>query len=383
MGTRLRSAVSDLPKCLAPVAGRPLLHYMIEHLEAAGFSHVILSLGYMHEKVEEWLGSLKTGMRISTAVESEPLGTGGGVKLALTRASSENVFILNGDTWFDVPLHTMLKAHEASGCTATLALKKMRDFDRYGAVEVEKGRISAFREKCRCSGGLISGGVYIIRKDALEGLPDAFSMEKDFFEKMVAQGALAAFESDGFFLDIGIPEDYRSAQRIFAEGLYKRYDTLFLDRDGVINRELTGTYVRNPQEFEFLPGVKEALRRLRPLFARMTVITNQRGVTKGIMTLQDLEVVHGYMLDEIEKAGGHIDAVYFSTGMDCSDPMRKPNPGMVLKAVAERPQTDLARSFMAGDKDTDMECAANAGVKGIRISPDFTLNDFADQLLGQ
>ena len=385
MGTRLRSAVPDLPKCMAPVDGKPFLHYLIESLESAGFSHIILSLGYMHEAVEKWTGTLHLTARISTVVENTPLGTGGGIRLALEEAEQEDVFVLNGDTWTGVRYREMLSAHRASGARATLALKRMENFDRYGTVETRKEGgntfISAFREKKRCDAGLINSGVYIFRKDALQSLPEAFSIESGFFAEEASKGTLAAYETDGFFLDIGIPEDYSRSQKIFSEGLYKPYDTLFLDRDGVINRELTGTYVRNPSEFEFLPGVKDALRRMRPLFAKMVVVTNQRGVVKGLMTRDDLDMLHRWMREEIEEDGGKIDAVYCSLGMDCSDPMRKPNPGMILKYLEDRPQTDLSRCILVGDKESDMECAAKAGVRGIKVSPGFTLADVADKLL--
>lgn len=385
MGTRLRSAVPDLPKCMAPVDGKPFLHYLVESLEGAGFSHIIFSLGYMHEAVERWLGTLHTQARISTVVEDSPLGTGGGIRFALEKAEQEDVFVLNGDTWLGVRYREMLSAHRSSGALATLALKRMDTFDRYGTVETrsENGNsfVSAFREKKHCDAGLINGGVYIFKKDALQALPEAFSIETDFFAKEVLKGTLAAYETGGFFLDIGIPEDYSRSQKIFREGLYKPFDTLFLDRDGVINRELVGTYVKTPSEFEFLPGVKDALRRMRPLFSRMVVVTNQRGVVKGLMTRDGLDLVHRNMIAEIEEAGGKIDAVYCSLGMDCSDPMRKPNPGMILKYLEDRPQTDLSRCILAGDKESDMECASRAGVRGIMISPRFTLADLADKLL--
>ena len=121
MGTRLRSVVSDVPKCMAEVAGKPFLHYIVRSLESAGFSHIIFSLGYKHECVEEWITLHNGPAEISYVVESEPLGTGGGVLLALSRAREENVFVLNGDTFFRVSFAEMLSAYMASGCSATLA----------------------------------------------------------------------------------------------------------------------------------------------------------------------------------------------------------------------------------------------------------------------
>ena len=204
MGTRLRSAVPDLPKCLAPVAGRPFLAWLIDDLEEAGFDHVILSLGYRHEVIEEWAAARSGRARIDCVVEHEPLGTGGGVRLALQRAAEPDVFILNGDTYFGVDYAAMREFHRQHGAVATLALKPMRDFDRYGEVTCDpQGRITAFREKQPCASGLINGGVYLLQRGALADLPQKFSLERDFFEPLAGAGPLAGFRSEGYFIDIG------------------------------------------------------------------------------------------------------------------------------------------------------------------------------------
>lgn len=381
MGTRLRSVVSELPKCMAPVAGRPFLDYVVTSLEASGFGHIILSLGYKHEYIEEWAAARKSRARITCVVESEPLGTGGGVRYALSKATEEDVFVLNGDTYLDVSFRGLLRRHKASGTVATLALKPMRNFDRYGEVALDGDRISAFREKRHCDEGLINAGVYLIRRDALDALPDRFSIEKDFFEKEVPRGTLAGFVSDGYFIDIGIPEDYSRAQTEFAEGVYKRFDTLFLDRDGVINVHIKGDYVRRPEQMEFIPGALEALAMMRPLFRRMMVITNQRGVGRGLMTEKDLNDVHDYMRSEIERAGGYIDAIYYCTVPDDSCPRRKPNKGMMEDVLRDWPLTDLSRSIMAGDMESDMIFAERVGVRGVKVDEIFTLRRFADRLI--
>ena len=380
MGTRLRSVVSELPKCMAPVAGKPFLEYVVTSLEAAGFGHIILSLGYKHEYIEEWAAARQSRVRISCVVENEPLGTGGGVRYALSKATEENVFVLNGDTYLDVSFRRMLALHESSGAVATLALKPMLDFDRYGEVALEGERITAFREKRHCDEGLINAGVYVIRCNALDALPERFSIEKDFFEKEVSRGTLAGFVNDGYFIDIGIPEDFAKAQEEFAGGVYKRLDTLFLDRDGVINVQIVGDYVRRPEQMEFIPGALEAMALMRPLFRRMMVITNQRGVGRGLMSEEDLKAVHDYMCGEVERAGGHLDAIYYCTVPDDSHPRRKPNPGMMEDVLREWPDTDLSRSIMVGDKPSDMLFAERAGVRGIMVDGTFTLRRLADKL---
>lgn len=385
MGTRLRSVVSELPKCMAPVSGKPFLHYIVSSLETFGFDHIIFSLGYKHECIEEWIASLKCSARLDFVVEEEPLGTGGGVRFALSRAREDDVFVLNGDTFFDVDYADMLELHRSSGASATLALRPMRDFDRYGTVTLgeDGSSVTAFLEKKHCDEGLINGGVYVIHRNALASLPEKFSMEKDFFEQIVGDGRVAGYVSDGYFIDIGIPSDYAKAQADFSEGRYKRYDTLFLDRDGVINVERVGDYVKCPAEFEFLDGVPEALRLLDGLFRRIVVVTNQRGVAKGLMSKEDLSEVHSYMLESVGKAGGRIDRVYVSLGLDESDPTRKPNTGLFKMALKDFPDMEISRCFMVGDKPSDMEFARRCGLTGIAVSHCYGLLDFARCICGR
>lgn len=222
MGTRLQSVVSDVPKCMAPVAGNPFLYYILSALEAAGFQHVILSLGYKHEVVEEWIQTYSTSLHISSVIEETPLGTGGGVKFALSKAKEDEVFVLNGDTFFHIDYVRMLDLHRQTNALATLALKEMKDFSRYGVVEINPtNRILHFLEKQYRDSGLINGGVYLVNKEEINKLPDTFSIEKDFFEVKVASDILSGFVSNGYFIDIGIPEDYEKAQSDFKNGRYK------------------------------------------------------------------------------------------------------------------------------------------------------------------
>ena len=383
MGTRLRNVVADLPKCLAPVAGRPFLDWLTDALEAGGFDHIILSLGYRHEAVEAWAQTRSNGARISWVVEAEPLGTGGGVRLALQQAKENDVFILNGDTFFGVDFAAMSAFHRETGARATLALKPMRDFDRYGEVTCDnKGRITAFHEKQPCAAGLINGGVYLLQRDALRNMPDRFSLEKDFFEPLAAAGRLAGFRSEGYFIDIGIPADYERAQRDFAAGAWQPYpyDALLLDRDGVLNVLRPGDYVKSWDEFVFCDGALEALRLLNPLFRRIVLVTNQRGVGRGRMTAADLAAIHTQMLSCIREAGGRIDRIYCCTASDDADPRRKPNTGMAQEVRTDFPDIDFARSLAVGDSDSDREFARRAGIPFYRITDSDSLLSLARQL---
>jgi histidinol-phosphate phosphatase family protein len=147
-----------------------------------------------------------------------------------------------------------------------------------------------------------------------------------------------------------------------------RFETLFLDRDGVINRWRDGDYVKRWEEFEFLPGILDALAKWSGCFKHIIIATNQRGVGKGLMSEDDLQSIHRNMLREIENAGGRIDRIYCCTALSDDDPDRKPNIGMALRAKRDFPDMDFGKSLMIGDSDGDMLFASRAGMTGIKIT---------------
>ena len=215
LGTRLRTVVSDVPKCMAPVAGKPFLYYIIKHLEKQGVDKFIFSLGYKHEMIEAWLNEQYPLMFMQTAIEEEPLGTGGAVKLACTMATEKNILILNGDTLFNVDLRDLFAFHKTNEADCTLSLKPMHNFDRYGVVELNNEHsIASFKEKKQYKNGLINGGVYVLNRNKFlqEELPQKFSFEKDYLEQYFTKRKMYGVVQDEYFIDIGIPEDYARAQ---------------------------------------------------------------------------------------------------------------------------------------------------------------------------
>lgn len=218
LGTRLQSVVADVPKCMAPVNGLPFLQYVFDYIESQGCTHLVLSLGYKHEIVTGWLATQQRPFNISYVIEEEPLGTGGGIQLALDKTQENNVFILNGDTMFRADLAEMSKQHQDKTSDVTIALKTMHQFERYGTVKMNDDlRITSFEEKKYCKEGLINGGIYLLNKSALlsKQLPVKFSMEKDYFEAFVQNDKMHGFVTDAYFIDIGIPADYEQAQHDF------------------------------------------------------------------------------------------------------------------------------------------------------------------------
>lgn len=225
LGTRLRSVVADVPKCMAPVAGKPFLWYLLKYLTRYRVSRVILSVGYLRQVIFDWVDQHKEEFPFSFdyAIEEQPLGTGGGIRLALSKAEEEDILVLNGDTFFDVDLDLFFQQHCRSSYPISIALKPMRSFDRYGRVILDETRllVQSFEEKRYCDEGLINGGVYLINrtKDPFEGLSGKFSFETEVLEPMCARKSVSGFIHGGYFIDIGIPEDYDRANIEFP-GLF-------------------------------------------------------------------------------------------------------------------------------------------------------------------
>lgn len=215
-GTRLRQVVSDVPKPMAPMddRGTPFLALVLENLAGQGVENVVLSVGYMAEVIQRYFGDSYMGMNVLYSVEDFPLGTGGAVKKAMELCSADMVFILNGDTYFDVDLLNMAQKHWACGADFTLAAREMSNFDRYGALEMtDEDRIIAFREKQYCTHGYINGGIYYMGREILSDVgTTTFSLEKDFLEKKVDSLCVVAYKENGYFIDIGMPDDYQRAK---------------------------------------------------------------------------------------------------------------------------------------------------------------------------
>lgn len=220
LGTRLRGVVDDVPKPLAPVAGRPFLAWVLDALAVQGLRRVVLAIGYRGEQVEAELGKRWRDISLEYSREPQPLGTGGAIALAMRRIAGEACFVLNGDTWLALDYARFESATRTQGARLGVALAEVPDVARYGAVRVACGRITGFVEKGASGQGFVNAGVYCVARSLLEGCPDgrAFSFEHEVLLPAVAREAVAAFTDTADFIDIGVPEDYRRAQAQFAAG---------------------------------------------------------------------------------------------------------------------------------------------------------------------
>lgn len=217
MGTRLRSVVSDRPKPMADICGKPFLQYLLEMLRDKGITEVIFALGYMGEMIEEYFQDGSAfGLKITYSYEEEPLGTGGAIRNALPKILEEEVLVLNADTYFPMDYQGLLRFHQENDGDFSLATRAVPDISRYGAVRRDAaGRILAWNEKLEDGGqplaGEINGGIYVMKKSLIAEIPEGKqSLEQDCVPKWLSEGKrIFGLPFDGYFMDIGIPKDYQ------------------------------------------------------------------------------------------------------------------------------------------------------------------------------
>jgi len=213
LGTRLRSVVSDVPKPMALINNKPFLEYILEFLNNQNIKKIVLSVGYKWEIIKNYFGNKYKNIELIYNVEKKQLGTGGAIKDSLKYVNGNEVYVLNGDTFFDIDLSKM----QLKDNLIEIALKKMQDFDRYGVVEIDKnGYIQQFKEKSYYNYGFINGGIYLVKKNIFYNfeLPKSFSFEA-FLEKNFKNLKAKGKVFDNYFIDIGVPEDYKKAKRDF------------------------------------------------------------------------------------------------------------------------------------------------------------------------
>ena len=217
MGTRLRSVVSDRPKPMADICGKPFLQYLLEMLREKGITEVIFALGYMGEMIEEYFQDGSAfGLKIAYSYEEEPLGTGGAIRNALPKILEEEVLVLNADTYFPMDYQGLYRFHQENDGDFSLATRAVPDISRYGAVRRDAaGRILAWNEKLEDGGqplaGEINGGIYVMKKSLIAEIPEGKqSLEQDCVPKWLSEGKrIFGLPFDGYFMDIGIPKDYQ------------------------------------------------------------------------------------------------------------------------------------------------------------------------------
>lgn len=395
-GTRISELFPNIPKPLIPIDGIPVLEREICSLASQGFRDIILTVSYLHEKIEEHFGDgSKWGVNIEYLVENTPLGNAGALfKLNL----KEDFLLLNADAMFDVDFNRFVAFHKEHGGLVTLFTHPnshpydsgLLVADKNGAVEQwlakEDSRPEYYRNR-------VNAGLHVINPKVLEqsgidadrvgavgenGKPIKVDLDRQLLKPLAGTGKMFCYDSPEYVKDMGTPERYYAvcedykAGRVSEKNLQNKQKAVFLDRDGTINKYVG--FLRNIDEFELLDGAVEAIKKINASGYLTIVVTNQPVIARGEVSFEELERIHNKMETLLGKEGAYLDAIYFcphhphkgyegerpELKFDCN--CRKPKPGMLLKAAQDF-NIDLAQSWMIGDGENDIRAGQNAGCR--------------------
>lgn len=373
LGTRLGALTAATPKPILPCGDRPFLGWLLREFVRFGVTDFLLLTGHLSAEIEKAAADIQAALprpvRITLSEEPIRAGTGGAVFHARDRLE-ERFWLCNGDSLFDCNLANLLAdgVRDGANVTGRIVLRQLEDASRYGVVDFADGVVSAFRARPPAgSAGTINGGVYLFNRSLVDRLRPACSLEGDVMPALAAAGRLRGTLGDGYFRDIGVPEDFARAQTEIPALLRRK--ALFLDRDGVIN--VDHGYVGSRDRFEWVDGAREAIRYATASGWHVFIVTNQSGVARGYYDEAAVHALLDWIGDEARAAGGTIDdARYCPYHPDATvetyrqrHPWRKPLPGMLLDLI-EAWALDPVRAVMVGDQESDMQAAAAAGIAG-------------------
>lgn len=397
-GTRISEMFPNIPKPLIPIEGVPVLEREICLLRDQGFTDIILTVSYMHEKIEDYFddGS-RFGVSLDYFVEKYPLGNAGALfKLDL----QEDFLLLNADAVFDVDFNRMVAFHKEHGGLVTLFTHpNSHPFDSGLIIADEKGAVEKWLakedERPAYYKNRVNAGLHVISPEILNSIDGSHASKGDEYDKTIkidldrqllkplaGTGKMFCYDSPEYVKDMGIPERFYSVVEDYKKGIVKdknlrnKQKAIFLDRDGTINKYVG--FLCALGDMELLDGTSEAIKLINKSGYLAVVVTNQPVIARGEVTLSELQEIHNKMETLLGKDGAYIDALYYcphhphkgyegevaELKIDCN--CRKPKPGMLLKA-AEDYNIDLKKSWMIGDSDTDIQAGETAGCKCIKI----------------
>ncbi|MBE6098966.1 MAG: HAD-IIIA family hydrolase [Anaerovibrio sp.] len=398
-GTRISELFPDIPKPLIKIDGVPVLEREIVSLRNQGFTDIILTVGYMAEKIEKYFGDgSKWGVKIEYFVEDKPLGNAGALfKLDLT----ENFLLLNADAVFDVDFNRMIKFHQKHGGLVTLFTHpNSHPYDSGLIIANKNGEVLNWltkeEDRPEYYKNCVNAGLHVINPEVFDlsgiksddigrevnGQVQKVDLDRHILKPLCGTGKMFCYNSPEYIKDMGTPERYYSVEKDFnagivsAKNLSHKQKVFFLDRDGTINRYVG--FLRDIADFELLNGVPEAIRLINESGYLCIVVTNQPVVARGEITTEQLDEIHNKMETLLGKEGAYIDGLYYcphhpdkgfkgevvELKMDCD--CRKPKPGMLIKAAGDL-NIDLKQSYMIGDSDNDIVAGETAGCKTVKI----------------
>jgi histidinol-phosphate phosphatase family protein len=403
LGTRLGSLVKDTPKPMLPVGGRPVLEHTIELLKRHGVTRVILAAGYKADVVQaHFTDRSRWDLDVSVSVEPRPLGTAGPLRLVAGQLD-ERFLVLYGDEFLDFDARGLLDAHDAGDAVVTmLARPSTHPWDAHLIQTTGDGLVTEIvteHSPERRYQNLGNAAVYAMSRDVLRFIPEGVASDfmRDVFPAVLeAGGRLRAhrLRSGEYVKDLGTSERFAQVEKYLEQRAAIReararrgpVSTVFLDRDGVLNKNVD--LLRRPEQLEILPGVSDALKRFRQHQIRTVVVTNQPVIARGLCDEAGLDRIHRELVRRLNDDGAELDAIYYCPhhpethhgegvrelrrACEC----RKPGIGMLMRARQEL-GVDLGRSAIVGDSSTDIEAGANAGIRTILVQPGASAHDSA------
>lgn len=417
-GTRISKLFPDIPKPLIPIQGIPVLEREIISLRDQGFTDIVLTIGYMAEKIKEYFGDgSKLGVSISYFVEEKPLGNAGALFFLDLK---EDFLLLNADAVFDVDFNRMVEFHKRHGGLVTLFTHpNSHPYDSGLIIAGENGDVEKWLakedERPLYYKNRVNAGLHVISPKTLEmsgikkediGDGRKVDLDRQILKPLCGTGKMFCYDSPEYVKDMGTPERFRAVEEDYKKGvvsaknLKNKQKAIFLDRDGTIN-EYVG-FLRKEEEFELIDGVAEAVKKINQSGYLAVVVTNQPVIARGEVTFEGLEKIHNKMETLLGMEGAYLDGIYFcphhphsgyegevkKLKIDCD--CRKPKPGMFLKA-AEDLNIDLSQSYMIGDGENDIVAGKAAGCKTVLLNTECEyfgqdicvgrLKDFVNQYL--
>lgn len=388
-GTRISELFPDIPKPLIPIDGVPVLEREILSLKEQGFDDIILTVGYMAEKIMHYFGNgRRLGVHIDYFVEKQPLGNAGAL-FQIKDQLTEDFLLLNGDAVFDIDFNRFVSYHKEHDCLVTLFTHPNNHPYDSGLIISDENNIvqkwlTKEDERPQYYKNRVNAGLHVISPKLLETEINTpkIDLDRQLLKPFSGTGKMICYDSPEYVKDMGTPERYYAvsedykAGRITAKNLKNKQKAIFLDRDGTIN-EYVG-FLTNIDEFKLLDGVTDAIKKINASGFLAIVVTNQPVIARGEVTYEQLDEIHHKMETLLGQAGAYLDAIYYcphhphsgyagevkSLKIECE--CRKPKPGMLMKAAKDY-NIDLEHSWMIGDSKNDILAGKNAGCKTVLI----------------
>lgn len=416
-GTRISELFPDIPKPLIPIDGVPVLEREICSLRGQGFVDIIFTVSHMAEKIIDYFGDgEKLGVHIEYFVEKEPLGNAGAL-FKIRDKLDRDFLLLNADSVFDVDFNRFVKYHKQKGGLVTLFTHpNSHPYDSGLIIADNDGSVQQWltKEDARPQWyqNRVNAGLHVINASVLDrvdidvnaigtevnGKKVKVDLDRQVLKPLCGTGKMFCYDSPEYVKDMGTPERFNGVCADFANGtvsaknLKNKQKAIFLDRDGTINKYVG--FLRDIDEFELLPGVAEAIKKINASGFLSIVVTNQPVIARGEVTFDLLQEIHNKMETLLGQEGAYLDGIYFcphhpdkgfdgevaELKIDCD--CRKPKPGMLLRAAQDF-NIDLTQSWMVGDGKNDIQAGQNAGCHTALIgTEDFGQEKTVNNLLG-